>query len=286
MQNQTKGILSNFIINTAKLILPKRIFHYFCRKRDNNFPNLGFHLVHHCNLKCMACDHFCPLVEKKWFADPRIFEKDIQKITSFGFPKKTIKLYGGEPLLHPQITEFFDITRKYFKKKVMIVTNGILLNSMKEDFWKSCSKNNIIIGVTIYPLKINYKKIEAIALKYNVKVVFYNYGKKLYVKYLEKKPKHDAKNNFKLCVSSNCSILENGKLFSCPLFAYIDIFNKKFNTKYPLSKGLNIHEKNLTPNMVLKYINSPNPLCKYCVPIRRKSSNWQKSKLKMEEWVK
>ena len=42
------------------------------------------------------------------------------------------------------------IVRKYFYKEIRLVTNGILLNKMSDDFYKTIINENIIISFTKY----------------------------------------------------------------------------------------------------------------------------------------
>ena len=115
----------------------------------------GVPLVEHCNLRCCGCDHFAPLAEQE-FADLDAFENDFARLSYLVDGKaEKIGLMGGEPLLHPQVKDFLYIARRHFRKtKIRIVTNGVLLLNKKEDFWKACRDNNIIVEVTKYRLTL------------------------------------------------------------------------------------------------------------------------------------
>jgi molybdenum cofactor biosynthesis enzyme MoaA len=46
-----------------------------------------------------------------------------------------LRLLGGEPLLHPDITKFIKYAKRYFPETLIgIGTNGILLPKMKNKF--------------------------------------------------------------------------------------------------------------------------------------------------------
>ena len=64
-------------------------------------PYLETHLCDHCNLNCKSCSHFCPLVTEPTFTDLEQYTKDI-RVLSKKLAIRTIRLMGGEPLLHPQ----------------------------------------------------------------------------------------------------------------------------------------------------------------------------------------
>jgi GDP-L-fucose synthase len=69
-----------------------------------------FHLTEHCNLKCKRCSHFCNVAEKE-FLDIAVFERDVARMRELCGDDDLfeIHLLGGEPLLHPQITDFVQI---------------------------------------------------------------------------------------------------------------------------------------------------------------------------------
>jgi len=101
------------------------------------------HLTDHCNLNCKGCAHFAPIAEK-WFADPVEHERDMERLSQLVAGIKTIRLMGGEPLLHPKIEPFLVSTREKFPEaNIRLVTNGLLLQKMKTTFWSACKANNI-----------------------------------------------------------------------------------------------------------------------------------------------
>lgn len=71
---------------------------------------LETHLCDHCNLNCKSCTHFCPLVTEPTFTDLEQYTKDIRTLSK-KLAIRTIRLMGGEPLLHPQVNDFIRVTR-------------------------------------------------------------------------------------------------------------------------------------------------------------------------------
>ena len=92
---------------------------------------IGVHLVEHCNLKCKGCDNFSPLANEE-YVDVKQYKADFERMAElFGDNAERIDLYGGEPLLHPQIIELIRITRDSFPQSpITILTNGILLTGI------------------------------------------------------------------------------------------------------------------------------------------------------------
>lgn len=102
---------------------------------------LETHLVEHCDLNCHMCMHFSPLASPQFTKIER-FSRDMQRLQElFGDAVSYIMLLGGEPLLHPIVTDFFEVARKHFPyAEVILYTNGIKIPQMSIDFWKSCKK--------------------------------------------------------------------------------------------------------------------------------------------------
>jgi MoaA/NifB/PqqE/SkfB family radical SAM enzyme len=77
---------------------------------------------------------------------------------------------GGEPLLHPQITDIFSVARRYFPEtEIYFMTNGLLLLKMPETFWENLRQNNITINVSRYPIHLDIDKIREKAKSHTVR---------------------------------------------------------------------------------------------------------------------
>ena len=49
---------------------------------------------------------------------------------------------GGEPLLHPKLTEIIDATRKILPStRILLFTNGILIDKLNPNVWEILKKN-------------------------------------------------------------------------------------------------------------------------------------------------
>lgn len=130
---------------------------------------IDIHLTDHCNLNCKGCTHFSPLSEE-FYLKIEDFNKDITRMAQLSKGRiKFIFLLGGEPLLHPSVTEFFSIARELFPKtRIVIITNGILLNKQENSFWQACKDSDIELWVSDYSLTLDYKAAEAAAREYGV----------------------------------------------------------------------------------------------------------------------
>ena len=263
------------------------------RTPQPELKSIAVHLVDHCNLRCCGCDHFAPLAQKR-FEETDVFEKDIKRFAELSGAKLgTLKLMGGEPLLHPQLTDFMQISRHYLPDtRIEVVTNAILLNLQKESFWNACKEYNIVIVPTKYPLKTNYEKAEKTAESYGVKLEYYgNTNSVLKTSYhipLDLEGRQDAVNNFLNCFhANNCVFLKQGKLYTCTVAPNINQFNKFFNKDIPLSErdGIDIHKAQNIDD-ILEFLSKPIPFCRYCnVNGRTFGHPWCVSKKEIEEWT-
>jgi hypothetical protein len=153
-----------------------KVFNAFIRTYPKStLTTIVVSLVEHCNLGCWGCDHFAPLAEKS-FLSIDIFKRDMKRLSQLSYGNVgTIKLMGGEPLLHPQKEIFFKICRSYFpNSRIELVTNAILLSKQGSNFWISCHSNCITIVVTKYPLSIDWKVLSQKMADEGVAFNFYN----------------------------------------------------------------------------------------------------------------
>lgn len=225
-------------------------------------PYLEVHLCDHCNLNCKGCGHQCPDVDGEVFTDVEQFTNDINELSKKIFIKK-IRLMGGEPLLHPQVNRFMFETRKAFPRAdIRLVTNGILLPTMEESFWKTCRDNNIIIDMSKYPI-VGNKFAEYLDLldDNDVKLGIIHLSKKFFTKRNDKGDSN-IKEAFNACSSKYCVNLWKSKLYTCPAcFRYYS--NKRHKENRELPVGLDIYK--VTGEEIKNKMNKPISACRYCL---------------------
>ena len=107
---------------------------------------IEYSVAYHCNLKCSACSHMSPYVAKK-LPTLKSFVDDLGALTRV-MHAKDIRLLGGEPLQNPEIVEYLKEARRSGIADVnMVTTNGLLLHSMKDEFWENVD----FIWLSLYP---------------------------------------------------------------------------------------------------------------------------------------
>ena len=248
-------------------------------------------LVEHCNLNCKSCSHFSPLCEEE-FLDLKEYEKDCQRLsTLFESEANFIRLMGGEPLLHPEIEKFFYITRNCFPNAIIdLDTNGILVLSMKKEFWKGMRENNINLTITKYPIKIDYDEIKKKCKEEKVNFRFFDEQpvREFTHLSLDLEGRGKIEKNFLCCYLANsCHTLKHGKMYTCSTVPHINHFNKYYKCNLCVSKkdGIDIYEAK-TGEEILEFFAKPIPFCRYCkVNDRKYGVKWNISKKDISEWV-
>lgn len=248
-------------------------------------------LVEHCNLNCKCCSHFSPICDEE-FLDIEEYRRDCKRLSElFNSQANFIRLMGGEPLLHPKIEKIIEITRENFPDCIIdLDTNGILVMSMKKEFWESMRKTNVNLSITRYPIKLNYEKIMKKCNEENVRFRFFDEQKsREFTKLpLDLEGRQQPESNFIKCYLANsCHTLKHGKMYTCSTVPHVDHFNKYFNCNLKIneSDGIDIYKVD-SGKEILEFLAKPISFCKYCKVEKRIYGNkWQKSKKEVNEWT-
>lgn len=263
----------------------------------DKISNLRFkfqtHLVEHCNLKCRGCYHFSSLAQEEYLSVEE-YANDVERLASlFNRTMDEILLLGGEPLLHPQISEFFEVTRKSVPNTpVKLLTNGLLLCNMEESFWTSIIENNVQLWVTKYPVKFDYDKAEQIAKERGVELHYFN---KEPVRTLGYQPlalagdKNSTKNFLNCYRANECIDLKHGKVYPCIIPAEIRPFNEYFGKDLKVCEADYVDIYDVATGMeLLEKLEKPIEFCKYC---NRENISifgerpWNSTKYDINEWA-
>ena len=279
--------IRNFIKYDVALFI--RVLLHLPEKKPSKLIHFTIHLADHCNLNCVGCDHFSPLAEPYCISIEE-FKKDFIRMGElFSHKCSRISLIGGEPLLNPDIIELMKIARENFTEgDIQIITNGILLLRVGEDFWRACHDNKIRINMTHYPIKLDVDAIKSLADKFDVEFTCVTTGKTMYKEPLDLSGKGDPRYNFIRCGRSNgCITLWKGKLFTCTMIPNVHFFNKAFNQNIPVTEAdyVDIYS-DIKPEEILRKMATHVPICSYCnIKGYQDGIEWRVSKREMSEWV-
>ncbi len=242
-----------------------------------------FHLTDHCNMNCAGCGHFSSLASP-WFADPAQHETDMRRLAQLFSNIHTIKVMGGEPLLHPKVVTFLDTTRRYFPKAdIHLITNGILIPQMGEDFWAACQKNKIRFDITIYPPMLpRREKIEGLVTARSIPATLSEVSEF----WCNLNPRGDSDPCLamqKCRARFYCPFLGQGKIYVCALPAMSHYYNQAFGARLPPGEGIDLYAPGLTGWDVIERLNRPVAHCACCGYDFRKT-RWAVTRKKSEEW--
>ena len=268
-----------------------RILSEITERGKKMLEKIDIHITDHCNLNCKGCNHFSP-ISKEFYLDTEEYSRDIERLAKLSNGEiGKIFLIGGEPLLHPQLKDFFTITRRNFpNSRIIIITNGILLLKQDNTFWEACKNSKVEIWLSQYHLNLDYDLMKQTAAKYSV--FFGNTtdigedSNNWYKWKLDLNGEQNPDSAYKNCVLKKCVALKHGKVFTCCTSAHIDQFNNYFNKNLELSEDdyVDIYKANSFDEIIQK-ISNPIPFCKYCKPAQWEYTKWEHSKKEISEWI-
>lgn len=245
------------------------------KKENPVFPYIEIPIVAGCNLKCNNCSFFCNYIDEILYVDIEEFKKDLKEL-SRKVKINRLRILGGEPLLHPKVSDFLIASRILFPESaICIVTNGILLTQVQEEFWQTLIKYNIALDISYYPIwKDNFKAIENLIKHHDIKNYTIKDSSSFY-NLLNKKGDSNIKKTYQNCICKKWINLWNHKLYPCTN-AFRVFYNKKFNTKLDIPKGFDIYKES-GENLYKKLISEgkPSKACRFC-NIYCKQDKWSK----------
>ena len=252
--------------------------------------HFSIHLTEHCNLNCRGCSNFCNLHPEPELLPLEEFERDFRRLSElFHGEAEYIHLMGGEPLLHPRITEMFPIARACFPQAdLKILTNGILLPEMPDSFWKACRESDIMITPSQFPLKIDYPEIQRKAERFGVRCLLVWEKSEFRKDVLDLDGFHDPVTNFLKCTHpNNCVFFSHGRFCTCNIPLNIESFNRYFHRNLRLSEQdyIDIY-KAQSGREILEFLARPIPFCRYCALEKNQYGlPWKVSKREITEWT-
>jgi len=235
------------------------------RVRDNIIYTRAIEInaVRQCNLSCRGCSHSSPIADKKVY-EPKTIRKDLSMISKF-IKCETIRIVGGEPLLHPNFKEVLQAIRdSEISEKICLVTNGILLHTLDEETLDNIDK----IEISLYPIQTNIiNNIRKIAEKISntgiaVRILEYTSFRES-ITQRNTTNANTIKTIYNTCQIAHflrCITVDNGKIYRCPQSM---ILSEQLNDETDL-----IEIDNLTSiNQLLEFLenNSPCKACAYCI---------------------
>lgn len=262
--------------------------------------NVDYHLTDKCNLGCVSCGHFCPLVPSDTKSkDLRQMISDLQLLyyaTDHGKRLDQLTLTGGEVTLNDQLKYIIPIARSFFKNEIKLWTNGINYKKLI-DISDTLLDNNIKICMSDYELPNVNDIIQ------NLEVVFGNNfyyvtrreadgHVKFFRTFFDQNNLVSKRDRLNCIARFECNQLVDGKLYPCQYAAYFKYFDNYFKGKHKLTLGSNyyIDLKKVTEFFqIIQFMETCDfNLCMHCIDClpEHEIQNWGISKKDMSEWCK
>ena len=274
-----EDMANSWLLKLISLGVKAEDFYLTCRLSNNisplNFlepylsakflPQLEFHAADNCNLNCRGCSHFSGLVTKPTFPSLTKFEKDLNRLHELIDDIDRLYILGGEPLLNPEVNEYVKLCRKiYPHSKLKLVTNGILLPKMSDEFFQTIRTNNASIEVSSYPpMHSKIPQLEKFLNEKQVDFIVRKYAEKFSIKHTLA-PHNKQSEIFFRCSRANCHFLYDGKIAACCFPFMVKYFNEYFNQNWTADGITDLYETDLTAEKIKSRLMTPFELCRHC----------------------
>ena len=251
----------------------------------NNLDYIEFWATRHCNLNCKGCSA-CSPIKQKWFLNLSSLSADLSRMKFLDINILNINVLGGEPLLHPKITEIFSLVKNFYPHTNLgLLTNGLLLPTMPEDFWHSCQEFNVMIKVTCLPIMSQHSRTELEKILQRQKLRYHLTDKKRFNKILVLNNKSKLEDIVKNCGCKGACQLFNGHVSRCTVPMVVQDLNSNFGVNFLTDGQLDIYSvKN--GREVIDFLVTPNDSCKNC-SARTQKVDWKvaDSCPKLSDWL-
>ena len=256
-------------------------------------PSMFFdvEVTEHCNLNCRGCGSMAPIADKE-FIDMDEYMRDMDRLSEIsGGVVHHVNILGGEPLLHPEINSILKYARNKFPVgDIRLVTNGILLLSMDDSFWKILRDYKIHLAPTKYPINVDYDAIQKKAEEYGIYYSLFGEPERTgwFHSKIDVHGQRNENHSFMHCGNANeCGVLSHGKLYPCPRITKIKFFNKKFNQDLRVTERdyIDIYKDGLTLDDIMRFYTHSVPFCRYCNTFKDHESEWGISNKDITEWT-
>ena len=230
----------------------------------NTLNYIEIPIVKHCNLNCRYCSHMAN-VEDAYYMSIDTFKKDLAQMKTMFDEIAAIRLLGGEPLLHPQITVFVEQARLiYPKSEIKIATNGLCILTLKPEVLECFKKNGIIIDITMYkPTEMRANAITQILLTHNVSFYLsprvWNFQRRML-----SEPLSDPNVSWDTCKMRYCVVLMGGMLSACYAPRLIPIAKKRYNKDFDVEGSMISIYDGCSRDKIIEFLNAPHKCCAYC----------------------
>lgn len=244
---------------------------------------LDLNVAYACNIQCRGCISLSDFDRRGVVTDQEIdtWLKYWSSVLDIG----TITLFGGEPLINPELIKICKTIRHYYPTTtIRLITNGYLLHKIEHSVWFDFEPFEIQVSIhrLDHETQINnqIKKILSVKKGWKTSVdnpilhqqilfelprfkIYKSKFKDFVAPYRLEKQKlrpfsSDPAKAHSICGSPNTPVLYKGKLYKCPPVAnLIDITNENWNNYHACSDATGLKE-------FISQVNVPETVCSQC----------------------
>lgn len=247
--------------------------------------SLETNIVDGCNLNCKGCSHFSNLFKRDDKVPFDVFRRDLKQVAEHTYIHR-FNMLGGEALLNENIIDYIKYARRLLPySEIELISNGLLIPSQSDAFFRCCEENDITISISGYRPTLRLKdKIKDVMDRYRIVYIFredvLEFGKNI-----DLSGNADKQEAVKRCRENKCHFLRNGKIYKCPFEALGNVFFKHFGLDIRFDGGTDIYDEQLDWNKLIKRLyKEPVDACCYCGKEER--IEWQvENHPVMSDWV-
>lgn len=230
-------------------------------------PPTGLEVIvnDHCNISCRQCNHASP-IQAKFNADPEAAGRDLAALARVYRPAYA-KIIGGEPLLHPRLSDLLDAVRASgLTDRLILVTNGMLPKRMTPAIWARIDEVELSVypGTGLDEAAVSAWRAAAAAAGRRIKVFEFPEFRMTFTKIRTEDDALVAR-IFDACKMAHvwgCHAYRDGRIFRCPQSIYIASL-----TGIAAQEGLAVQDAPEFADRLLNFLNAAEPLaaCRHCV---------------------
>jgi mannose-6-phosphate isomerase-like protein (cupin superfamily) len=206
-----------------------------------NIRDLEIHLVHGCNFRCEGCSHYSNQGHKGRLSLEEA-DRSMRMWSARVRPGK-ISLLGGEPTIHPQLPEFFELARKHWPEThLQLVTNGTFLHRHPRLPHVLQQDTNTSVVLSIHHGAPEYHEtlrpvvsmLQQWVREHGVRVLrresFKNWTRRYKGFGAEMEPYDDRqpRQSWEKCPAKHAAQLFEGKIWKCGPLAYLQLQHSKY----------------------------------------------------------
>ena len=233
------------------------------------------HVVEHCNLRCAHCCNMSPYLPPRTLSADEV--RDLCARMAGHLHADVFKIMGGEPLLHPRITDVLHATRASgIGDVVRLFTNGLLLHKMDDAFWRALDHLTVSSYASAPVPAVHLELIERKAAEFDVVLNVKPVDRFSEVMHASRRNDDvEVQSTYDACwLRHRCLVVRDRRFFKCTRAAYLADFHDRVAldgaetdpAALQRDDGLAIDAPDFGERLV-PYLNATAPLhaCRFCL---------------------